>query len=104
MLLTSGTPAALRCGLSLRLCALLDDIGLDHAQVDNALRTVSLDESSHVIRNPASAVPLAVLCHHGDRSVHTAEHLHRLGHRDVFYIEGDIEAWAGLVDPLIPHY
>ncbi|WP_157476841.1 hypothetical protein [Lysobacter sp. Root690] len=34
MLLTNGAPATLRCGLSLRLCGLLDDIGLDHAQVD----------------------------------------------------------------------
>lgn len=104
MLLTSGTPAALRCGLSLKFCALLDDIGLDHAQLDNALQPVSLDESSHVIRNPASAVPLAVLCHHGDRGVHAAEHLHRLGHRDVYYIEGGIEAWANPVHPSVPHY
>ncbi|MFQ6309372.1 rhodanese-like domain-containing protein [Lysobacter capsici] len=65
---------------------------------------LSLDESSHAIRNPASAVPLAVLCHHGDRGVHAAEHLHRLGHRDVYYIEGGIEAWAGLVDTSIPYY
>ena len=57
-----------------------------------------------MIRNLAPAVPLAVLCHHGDHSVYTAEHLHRLGHRDVYYIEGGIEAWAGLVDTSIPHY
>ncbi|WP_338089390.1 rhodanese-like domain-containing protein [Lysobacter capsici] len=62
-----------------------------------------MDESSHAIRNPASAVPLAVLCHHGDRIIHAAEHLHRLGHRDVYYIDGDIEAWGGLVDTSIPH-
>lgn len=65
---------------------------------------LSLDESSHEIRNLAPTVPLAVLCHHGDRSVHAAEHLHRLGHRDVYYIEGGIEAWAKLVDTTIARY
>lgn len=65
---------------------------------------LSLDESSHEIRNLAPAVPLAVLCHHGDRSIHAAAHLHQLGHRNLYYIEGGIEAWANLVDTSIPHY
>lgn len=65
---------------------------------------LSLDEHNHVIRNLAPDVPLAVLCHHGDRSVPAAEYLHLLGHRDVYYIEGGIEAWAERVDPSIPRY
>ncbi|QWF14786.1 rhodanese-like domain-containing protein [Lysobacter capsici] len=76
----------------------------ERALAQLSLPFLSLDESRHEIRNLAPAVPLAVLCHRGDRSVHAAEHLHRLGHRDVYYIEGGIQAWADLVDTTIARY
>lgn len=65
---------------------------------------LSLEESSHEIRNMAPDAPLAVLCHHGDRSFHAAQYLHQLGHRDVCYIQGGIAAWAERVDTSIPRY
>ncbi|WP_242112385.1 glutaredoxin domain-containing protein [Luteimonas aquatica] len=63
-----------------------------------------MDEGTHEIRNLAPEVPLAVLCHRGDRSWHAAEYFLMLGHRDVYAIEGGIDAWAATVDGSIPRY
>jgi monothiol glutaredoxin len=47
--------------------------------------------------------PLAFLCHHGGRSAQAAEHFRQLGFREVYNIEGGIDAWADL-DASIPKY
>jgi len=47
---------------------------------------------------------LAFLCHHGGRSAQAAEHFRGLGFRDVYNVEGGIEAWADLADPHVPRY
>ncbi|MGJ7902807.1 Grx4 family monothiol glutaredoxin [Lysobacter sp. 1R34A] len=47
--------------------------------------------------------PLAFLCHHGGRSAQAAEHFRQLGFREVYNIEGGIDAWADL-DGSIPKY
>ncbi|MBB1061270.1 Grx4 family monothiol glutaredoxin [Marilutibacter spongiae] len=49
------------------------------------------------------ATPLAFLCHHGGRSAQAAEHFRALGFREVYNVEGGIEAWAE-VDGAIPRY
>jgi len=46
---------------------------------------------------------LAFLCHHGGRSAQAAEHFRQLGFREVYNIEGGIDAWADL-DASIPKY
>ena len=48
--------------------------------------------------------PLAFLCHHGGRSARAAEHFRGLGFRQVFNVEGGIEAWALQADPHVPRY
>ena len=48
--------------------------------------------------------PLAFLCHHGGRSAQAAEHFRGLGFRDVYNVEGGIEAWALEADPHVPRY
>ncbi len=48
--------------------------------------------------------PLAFLCHHGQRSAQAAEHFRGLGFRNVFNVEGGIEAWADLADPHVARY
>ncbi|WP_394538546.1 glutaredoxin domain-containing protein [Lysobacter enzymogenes] len=63
-----------------------------------------LDEGTHEIRNMPPQAPLAVLCHRGERCWHGAQHLVQLGHRDVYAIEGGIDAWAADVDASIPRY
>ncbi|UHQ23798.1 Grx4 family monothiol glutaredoxin [Lysobacter sp. 5GHs7-4] len=47
--------------------------------------------------------PLAFLCHHGGRSAQAAEHFRQRGFREIYNVEGGIEAWAD-VDGSIPRY
>lgn len=48
--------------------------------------------------------PLAFLCHHGIRSRAAAEQFAARGFRNVYNVEGGIEAWAREVDPDVPRY
>jgi monothiol glutaredoxin len=47
--------------------------------------------------------PLAFLCHHGGRSAQAAEHFRAKGFREVYNVEGGIDAWAD-ADPAVPRY
>lgn len=48
--------------------------------------------------------PLAVLCHHGMRSLQVAAFLQSRGFTDVVNIAGGIDAWSTDLDPSIPRY
>ena len=48
--------------------------------------------------------PLAFLCHHGNSSRGAAEHFRGLGFRQVWNVEGGIDAWSREVDPSVPRY
>ena len=43
-------------------------------------------------------------CHHGMRSQQAAEHLLRMGFKEVHNLQGGIDAWSLHVDPDIPRY
>ena len=43
-------------------------------------------------------------CHHGIRSQAAAEHCLREGFRDLYNLDGGIDAWSRLVDPSVPRY
>ncbi|GHE36463.1 Grx4 family monothiol glutaredoxin [Vulcaniibacterium thermophilum] len=47
--------------------------------------------------------PLAFLCHHGGRSAQAAEHFRAKGFRELYNVEGGIDAWAD-ADPAVPRY
>jgi monothiol glutaredoxin len=47
---------------------------------------------------------LVFQCHHGIRSRTAAERFVREGFRQVFNLEGGIEAWSQSVDPAVPRY
>ncbi|HVT34858.1 MAG TPA: rhodanese-like domain-containing protein [Nevskiaceae bacterium] len=47
--------------------------------------------------------PVAILCHHGGRSLQVAHYLERNGFADVINVAGGIDAWADL-DPTLPRY
>jgi monothiol glutaredoxin len=68
-----------------------------HAQV--------LDADSHArLAALAKDTPLAFLCHHGNSSRRAAEHFREHGFRDVYNVEGGIDAWAVEIDPAVPRY
>lgn len=48
--------------------------------------------------------PIAVLCHHGGRSMQVAAFLERQGYTDVANIAGGIDAWSLQKDPAVPRY
>ncbi len=50
------------------------------------------------------ARPVAVLCHHGGRSMQVAMFLLQRGFTRVANIAGGIDAWSLQVDPSIPRY
>lgn len=43
-------------------------------------------------------------CHHGRRSQQAAEHFLRMGFRDVYNLQGGIDAWSLHVDAEVPRY
>lgn len=47
---------------------------------------------------------LVLHCHHGVRSRRAAEHCVRMGFRDVWNVEGGIDAWSLRVDGRVPRY
>lgn len=52
--------------------------------------------------NPAQ--PIAILCHHGGRSMQVASFLAARGFTHVANIAGGINAWSAELDPEIPRY
>lgn len=48
--------------------------------------------------------PIAVLCHHGGRSLQVARFLERNGFGDVINIAGGIDEWSQTVDASVPRY
>jgi monothiol glutaredoxin len=64
-----------------------------------------LDPESHArLTALPKDTPLAFICHHGNSSRNAAEHFHDHGFRDVYNVEGGIEAWAVEIDPSVPRY
>lgn len=48
--------------------------------------------------------PIVFQCHHGIRSQSAAEYFLQAGFRNLYNLEGGIEAWSMLVDPSIARY
>jgi monothiol glutaredoxin len=64
-----------------------------------------LDEDSHArLAALPKDMPLAFLCHHGNSSRQAAEHFREMGFREVYNVEGGIDAWSRDVDPNVPVY
>ena len=43
-------------------------------------------------------------CHHGIRSQHAAEYFRQQGFRNLYNVQGGIDAWSQRVDPSVPRY
>ncbi|HEY0505261.1 MAG TPA: Grx4 family monothiol glutaredoxin [Lysobacter sp.] len=73
------------------------------AAVNVPFSTLDGDALTHLEALPKDTA-LAFLCHHGGRSAQAAEHFRGLGFREVYNVEGGIEAWADVADPHVPRY
>ncbi len=76
----------------------------ERAQASVGVAFATLDDGNAAsLEALDKATPLAFLCHHGGRSAQAAEHFRALGFREVYNVEGGIEAWSD-VDGSIPRY
>ena len=48
--------------------------------------------------------PIAVLCHHGSRSLSVAHWLRTQGFENAQSVAGGIDLWSRVIDPTIPRY
>jgi len=48
--------------------------------------------------------PVVFQCHHGIRSQQAAEYFRRVGFRNLYNLQGGIDAWSQLVDPTVQRY
>ena len=48
--------------------------------------------------------PIVCICHHGARSANVAMFLESRGFKQVFNLQGGIDAWSRQVDPAVPTY
>jgi monothiol glutaredoxin len=48
--------------------------------------------------------PIVFQCHHGVRSQGAAEYFLQHGFRNLYNLQGGIDAWSQLVDPSVPRY
>lgn len=62
------------------------------------------ETSENEIKGLPSDTPLVFHCHTGVRSRAAAERFRLLGFRDVYNLEGGIEAWSIEIDPSVPRY
>lgn len=76
----------------------------ERAQSALSLPFLHMDDGIARVRDLPFDAPLAFLCHHGGRSQQAAEHFRELGYREIYNIEGGIDAWADSVDTSIPKY
>ena len=48
--------------------------------------------------------PIVFQCHHGIRSQHAAEYFRQHGFRNLYNLQGGLDAWSLLVDRSVPRY
>jgi len=72
------------------------------AHVDGA--TLLDAEASKQLQELPKDAMIVLMCHHGVRSMSAASQLVGAGYRNVFNLEGGIDAWSSQVDPTVPRY
>lgn len=69
-----------------------------------ALREMSMGQVPPRMQELDPEQPVAVLCHHGVRSMQVAAFLQAHGFARVANIAGGIDAWSVELDPTVPRY
>lgn len=72
------------------------------AKIDAA--TALDDDGEKRLRGLDKETPVVFMCHHGMRSRNAAERYLREGFKNVYNLEGGIEAWSQKIDPKVPRY
>jgi monothiol glutaredoxin len=72
------------------------------AKVDRA-RALDVEGEKHLLALDKDT-PVVFMCHHGMRSRNAAERVLRDGFKQVYNLEGGIDAWSQKVDPAVVRY
>ena len=99
----------LGAGESLQLVDVREAAELELARLPYGVVHLPLSESERwaatISTTLASDQPIVVLCHAGIRSLQMGHWLmEQHGYRDVWNLQGGIDAWAVQVDPKMPRY
>lgn len=78
-----------------------EEIQTVHLNPDIWIRHSEIGER---IKEIPSGQPVIAYCHHGMRSLHTAEFLRQKGYLQVYSLKGGVEQWAREIDPSLPRY
>lgn len=74
----------------------------DIVKLDGSVRFSSDDPE--ILDDVDRAMPIVLYCHHGIRSRAAAEHVIRMGFREVYNVTGGIDAWSQEIDRSAPRY
>ncbi|MBM4108883.1 MAG: sulfurtransferase [Phycisphaerae bacterium] len=74
------------------------------ARIDGSLHVPLEDLAIRADEIGSSAVPIAVICHHGVRSLRAVAVLRGHGFGDARSVAGGIDAWSRFVDAGVPRY
>ena len=78
---------------------------LASVQIDGAeLQQMAMHTIAPRLHELDPARPVAVLCHHGGRSMQVAMFLERQGFAGLINLAGGVAQWAQQVDPAMPQY
>ncbi|MBX3231347.1 MAG: Grx4 family monothiol glutaredoxin [Labilithrix sp.] len=78
-------------------------------RTDEELRTAKVAAATHYegeksLAGIAKDHPIVFMCHHGMRSRQAAERILGSGYKQVYNLEGGIDAWSQTVDASVPRY
>ena len=89
-------------GQALELFDVRPDVERNKAKIDWA-KKLDREGQDYLFSLPRET-PIAFYCHHGLRSRSAAEHFLAEGFREVYNLEGGIDAWSRVADPGVPRY
>jgi monothiol glutaredoxin len=80
-------------------------------RTDEEIRTAKIAQSTQLENGTGEALskvakdsPIVFMCHHGMRSRTAAERALKDGFKNVYNLEGGIDAWSQSVDSSVPRY
>lgn len=76
----------------------------EHATADIAGSVLASPELLEELDEADRLQMIVCFCHHGVRSMTAGKHLTEMGFREVYNLEGGIDAWSVAVDPTVPRY
>ncbi len=93
----------LQRGETMKLIDVREPFEFDIARIADA-ELLPLGEMTEWAGRISRETPTVVICKSGVRSAHAIDFLQEQGFRNLFNLEGGIDAWRRLVDPALPKY